>query len=979
MFQFQFPEFFLIALPAWFAVRRWGRTPAQTVWLLAVPLWLMFYGWQLVPRISGWALLIPLWLGLRDWARTASVTAWLRLATMALLLLALTGPEWNLGGRGIDVVVVADRSLSMPGQAQDNIRELFQNLERNRGTGDRLALVTFGAEPQLEQVLKRAGRLGEFTRPVNPNGSDLNAAVLGALNLIQPERPARILLLTDGEANGEDPRTAARRARESGVPVDYRLFERLQIGDAAVEDVLLPEVVAPREPFQFSVTLHSDRETPATLRVFRNGEPFAEKEVALTTGLSQLVFRDVLDGGGTFEYSAELSVDGDPLPENNIGRGVLRVDAGPRVLVLNTDGAAGNAAGALQSARIPVDVAVARTFPLSPQTLDRYRAVIVENVPADHFGRVKMEYLAQFVEDLAGGLMLTGGKASFGTGGYFKSPLDEVLPVSMELREEHRKMRVALAVVLDRSGSMAAPVKGNKTKMDLANLGTAECVRLLSPQDKVAVIAVDSSPHVVQELTSVDDPEAINADVTRIESGGGGIFVYTALVAAGEELMKADGYATRHIILFSDADDSEEPGDYKKLLDDYGQAGITVSVIGLGNQRSVDAGLLEDIAKRGGGNILFTEDAQELPRLFTQDTMSIARNTFIESDPETQPDGIPGRILPLSQLLGELGTGAFPPVDGYNLSYLKPDATAAVITEDEYLAPLSAFWYRGLGRASALTMEVDGRFSGRFGQWENYEDFLITHVRWLLGGGDPDDVFVTLRREGQDALVSVELDSERRSGRDSDPPQLTVVPPGSERAQAFRPDFQWTGPHTLEARFRLQRTGTYRTLVQTGPREFKRGPAVTLPYSPEYAPRTNQPSGRALLEEIAALSGGRSRTDVLEVFAQPPRAPLTVALLPWLCAAAVGLLLTEIAGRRLSLWERLAEAKAQTESAEEPLPQRKRRISWELLTRKKRKPREATASQSAESESPQPEPEPIDSESISDVLERAKQRARQRL
>ena len=39
---------------------------------------------------------------------------------------------------------------------------------------------------------------------------------------------------------------------------------------------------------------------------------------------------------------------------------------------------------------------------------------------------------------------------------------------------------------------------------------------------------------------------------------------------------------TRHIILFSDANDSEEPGDYVNLVDKMVKAGITVSVIGLG-------------------------------------------------------------------------------------------------------------------------------------------------------------------------------------------------------------------------------------------------------------------------------------------------------------------------------------------------------------------------------------------------------------
>jgi Mg-chelatase subunit ChlD len=972
MIQFLYPELFLLTIPLWFAVRRWGRLGSETAWLLAVPFWLTLYGWQFVPAVSGWVLPVTVWLGMREWVRAAGVTEWLRLVIVVLLLFALSGLQWNLGGRGIDILVVADRSHSMPAKAHDNIRELIQNLERNRGTGDRIGLVTFGTEPQLEHVLQRSSQMGEFTKEVNSHGSDLNAAVLTALNLVEKERPARILVLSDGEANGEDPRSAARRARENGVPIDYRLFERLRIGDVAVSEIMLPEAVAPREPFQFSVTVYADRETSGTVRVYREGQPFATKDAELTSGLNQLLFRDVLDGGGTFNYRVELDVPDDPLLENNQGSGVVRVDAGPRVLVLNSDGVGGNLVQALQAARIPVDVLLAKSHPLTLDALDRYRAVIVENVPAEDLGRVKMEHLAQFVDDLGGGLMLTGGERSFGTGGYFKSPLDDVLPVSMELREEHRKMQVALAVVLDRSGSMAMPVKGGKTKMDLANLGTAECVRLLVPQDMVAVIAVDSFPHVVQEITRVDDPEAITSKVTRIDSGGGGIYVYVALVAAGQELMKADNYKIRHIILFSDADDSEQPGDYKKLLKEFQNSGITVSVIGLGNKSSIHAQLLEDIAKRGGGNILFTEDAQELPRLFTQDTMSIARNTFIKRSDE-QPNGIPGRILPQSQLLGELGSGSFPAVNGYNLSYLKPDATAAVVSQDEFLAPWSSFWYRGLGRVSALTLEVDGRFSGGFGRWEGYEDFLITHTRWLLGGSNPNDVFVTLERAGQDALLTVELDPARNNKENAEPPQLTVVPPGVEREQAIHPEFHWIGPNTLQARFRLDSTGTYRTLVKTAQREFTRGPVVTLPYSPEYVPRTNQPDGKSLMDEMAELSGGKARADVLKVFDEPPRAPMTISLLPWLCLATICLLLVEIAGRRLSLWERAQEAVIPSLVRETVKSSRRWMPKWSLRIPKRRKASQAKPPDAGNA------PQPVSTESMTDVLERAKERAKRRL
>jgi Mg-chelatase subunit ChlD len=933
VFTCEFPEFLLLAIPLGFAFHRWGGFRIDWRWLIPVMMWI---GLALVVRLPWWLhvwLLLPLAMSLWPWLRETGVTGGLRLAIVTLLLLSLTGPEWNLGGQGIDVVLVADRSRSITEEAGKNIRELIHNVENSRRVGDRVAVVTFGGRAEVEHDLSSEATLGEYKQEVLPDGSDLNDALLKALELTSRNRPARILVLSDGEANGAPPAFAARRAREAGVPIDFRLFERRRVGDVAVRAIALPEEVSPREPFQFAVEVFADRDAPARVAVLRDGEVIATRASDLYAGSNRLTFRDLVETPGIHNYRVQLEVEGDPLVENNVGAGLVRVNAGPRVLVLNADGQPGNLVRELEAARLPVDVAVAAEHPLTQDSLDPYRAIVIENVPASDFGRIKMERLAQFVEDLGGGLLLTGGQRSFGVGGYFNSPLEDVLPVSMELREEHRKTRVAIAIALDRSGSMMASVRGGKVKMDLANLGTAECVRLLSAGDSVAVIAVDSSPHVIQPLTEVDDTERIAKKVLKIQSEGGGIFVYEALVAAGDELMQAS-QATKHIILFSDAADSEEPGDYRKLLEQFAGAGITVSVIGLGTKADPDAKLLEDVATRGRGNIMFTDDAEELPRLFTEDTMSVARSSFIEKDPTTQPDGIPGALLPDSRLMGNLlGTTpgvpdagsvrdaarSFPPADGYNLSYLKPEATAAVVSQDEYAAPFAAFWNKGLGRAAAITLEVDGNYSGAFGRWDHYDDFLITHVRWLLGGNDPGDVFVDIDRQGQDAVITVELDPNRPDRGSGGAPQLIVVPPGEERVARIEPDFTWIGPDTLQARFRMERAGSYRTLVvdrgtvpdassvRGGPARIARGPAVTLPYSPEFDPREGLPTGAAVLAELAELSGGVARTDVVDVLRNPPRSARTTSLLPWLFSLLIGLLLLEIVGRRLSLWELLVE------------------------------------------------------------------------
>jgi len=864
---------------------------------------------------------------------------------------------------------------------------LIRNLQTNRGPGDRIGIVTFGNQPAVESTPRQEGVLEEYAYRVLPDGSDLNAAIETSLSLVDATRPTRLFVMSDGEANGVNPTYAARKAREQRIPVDYRLFERLRIGDVAIDSLSMPESVAPREPFQFPVWVYSDRSTTGVLTLKREGQVLSEKTVSLDIGANRILFRDVIDRGGFFNYTAELSVPNDPLTENNVGVGIVRVDAGPKILVLNNDGTEDNLTRALRAGRIDLDVAAVLDHPLTQDALDPYRAVILENVPAGDLGRLKMERLAQFTEDMGGGLMLTGGERSFGTGGYFKSALDPTIPVSMEMREEHRKNQMALAVALDRSGSMAVPVNGGQTKMDLANIGTAECVNMLSAGDSVAVIAVDSQPHVVQPMTKLTDKAPIVNRIKKIESMGGGIFVYEALVAAGNEIVSAP-QTTKHIILFSDAADSEQPDNYKSLLKKYESLGITVSVIGLGTEQDPDAQLLKDIAKRGSGNIMFTNDPQELPRLFAEDTMSVARSTFITKD-ETQPDGIPGAVLPDAQLLGELETGGFPNVDGYNLSYLKPDATPVVVTQDEYTAPLSAVWYRGIGRAAALCLEVDGQHTGQFGRWENYEDFLITHARWLMSGRSPDDVFVDIERSGQDAVVQIELDPERTDPGNTQPPELIVVPPGQGREEVIKPDFLWTGPHSLEARFPLDRTGSFRTIVKTGSNKMTRGPAVSLPYSPEFAPRAGLPSGREILQQVAKTSGGTARTDVLSILDDPPRAASKKSLLPWLFSLSILLLIVEIAGRRLSLWERLKTTETVTSVEVEAAQARKQATPWwknwmPKLPKRNRKPQVSQSETSSETQSPpasQPPPgkeDDADSQKKKDVFAAAKERARKR-
>lgn len=71
-------------------------------------------------------------------------------------------------------------------------------------------------------------------------------------------------------------------------------------------------------------------------------------------------------------------------------------------------------------------------FPKDPEELYRYHAIILDDVEAAFFTQDQMSLLQQFVSQRGGGLLMMGGKGSFGEGGYARTPIAELLPVYLD-------------------------------------------------------------------------------------------------------------------------------------------------------------------------------------------------------------------------------------------------------------------------------------------------------------------------------------------------------------------------------------------------------------------------------------------------------------------------------------------------------------------------------------------------------------------
>ena len=904
-----------------------------------------------------------------------TATFGLRIAAALALVLALAAPYVRTTAPGRDVVVVVDRSRSMPAGGDDLALEQVRLVERERGPGDRVAVVAFGARAAIERLPSEDGRLDAFQRGIDPDGSSLGEALEAALGLIPEGRPGSVLLISDGEDNGLDPLPAARRAFARGVRVDVRPTPRTGVADLSVERLELPEEVEVGEPFQFSVWVRADRRVESEFVLERGGQRLTSGRRVFEAGANRLVFRDVLGDPGVAEYAVRLVAGDDRVPENNRGIGAVRALGTRPVLVVNHDGAVDTLVDVLRRAGLAVAVTTPEAAPLDRLALTGFRAVVLENVAANRLAR-GLGGLREFVLERGGGLLVTGGQASFGLGGYFRSSIDELLPVSMEMRQEHRKQGIALVVVMDRSGSMGMRATPTQTKMDLANLGAAAAIDLLAPIDSVGVIAVDSAPHLVQELTRVEEAAGLANQVLRTQAGGDGIFVFSGLRAAGVMLKEAT-QRNRHVILFSDAADSEEQQKVPELLAQFRQLGISVSVIALGTENDVDAGFLVDVAKRGNGEVYFTQDAAELPRLFAQDTLTASRATFVEEPTESA-------LLPDLFGLGELPADDFPVLPGYNLTYLRGGALAGIVTTDEYRAPVFAFQYQGLGRTAAFTGQIGGTFGAEVVAWEGFAPFFVTAVRWLIGQEEPEELFPSVRREGSHAVVAVEVDPDAPVPPDT--AHMAVRITAQDGATAELP-LERTGEHRFEARYPLEAEGIALGTVRLADGRSVELPPIALPYSPEFERSADPDRGERLLRRIARESGGAVAPLLPTLFEGERRGRTWRVITRELLLLALLLLLTEIAGRRLQLWGSL-RVPPTWRTAAAGLARAAGARAASLRTRLRRR-RPAPAGPAGAEPEPEPAevpappaaapPEPPREETMADALARAQREARRKL
>ncbi|MFM7182244.1 MAG: VWA domain-containing protein [Verrucomicrobiales bacterium] len=833
----------------------------------------------------------------------------LRAAALVMAVILLADPRLPSRSGGLDLWVLLDRSASTEDAVDRDLPEWRRLLMQAKpGRRDELHFLDFAAD-----VIPAPPDGGTSLYSSRRGATRTAQAISHVLARQDKDRPARVLVMTDGFAT-EPLGEAATKLQAEGIPLDFRRFGQIADGDTRLSRFEAPARAQPGEAFVLRVTVTGDGDAVVPVRFTRNGQPAGEASVQLKAGRGSLEMVDRIDSGGSHVYEATLLVPNDPHPANNVAKARVQIEGGPRVLLL-TRFPDDPMAEVFRGQGLEVEL-VTETKELDAGRLTGARAVVFNDVPAFDVPRPFLDALDFHVREQGAGLLMAGGKHSFGSGGYFQSPVDPLLPVSMELKSEHRKLAVAMAIVLDRSGSMGATVPGPGgkvlTKMDLANTGAASTIELLGVMDEVCVFAVDTSAHEIVRMAKVAEKRGEMIAKTRsIQTGGGGIYVYEGLSTAWKELKRSTA-GTRHLILFSDAADSEEPGEYKELIKDMRAGGATISVIGMGTDKDVDAALLKDIAKLGGGRIQFTEKAEQIPQLFAMETVTVARSAFIT---ESTPAKVTGNWAEVSgQSLDWL-----PAVDGYNLSYARDGAAVSLATGDEYSAPLVATLRRGLGRTAAVSFPLAGDQSAASRAWPGYSDFLKTLARWLVGPAMPPGLGLSHRIEGNRLSVRLSYANDDWARRLAKEPPILKLAIESEMTTVRDVPWQRISPGEFTASLELQENEVVRGAIQAGGHTAGFGP-LALGVSAEWA---FEPERLEELQAVSRTTGGRELIDLAQAWLKPEVGQRVDLRLP-LCIAVMLLLLLDAWQTRWQwTWKKRAVAEGGFDPANLPKAARK--------------------------------------------------------
>ncbi|GAB4109378.1 MAG: VWA domain-containing protein [Roseiflexaceae bacterium] len=844
------------------------------------------------PELLWLILLLPLFwvIWWRSARRIHPLAVVLRLLMAGLLVVALADPLIGARPGGTDqptLVLAVDQSDSLGDLGREELRR--RAAQAAQSFDGRVELIYFGANQSSADTSQQVDSSLLLPPPSTVLQADQTniAAAIGVARSLIGTHQGEILLLTDGLPTTGDALAAAAAAGEAGIVIRTDLYVAPESAEIWLQAIEAPPSLRQGEEFTFEVVLGSRSDASAALRVAVGGDQVVDQQVQVAPGENRFRYTGQAGNPGVLTIRAEVAGDSDTVLRNNAAATTALVAPAPNILIVEGQPTVGRVLQlALQPLSINTDLIAPDALPTSLSKLVRYDGMVLIDVTAGDLSLDQMATIREFVRSEGRGLVATGGRASFTLGSYKGTPLEEVLPVSMNPPERNERPPISLLMIMDQSASMG-PNTGD-SKFNMAKESAILTAEALRENDRIGLLAFDIGQQWILDFQPVGAALSISQIQEAIASIplGGGTDILGALQRGLPELADEPN-PVRHALLLTDGRSfTTSRASYQSLIERMRTSGMTVSTIAIGSDADTD--LLREIAQLGGGRYHFADTPADIPRL------TLLESEILRTEPQVEGEFRAEQLIPHPTLRSFSGND-LPALQGYVATTIKPEAEMVLQSPEN--DPVLAAWQYGLGRAVAWTPGIEAPWASNWSNWPEYGRFWSGLIRYTLP--EPDSGPLQLRVVGQQNRATISAEVVGGSGEPLDLATLQVdltLPDGSARSLELRQvaPGRYAQEVTLpqEGAYALSARATKEDLVRTGETGF------VLSYPDEYRPSLNSSTmqGAALLDalQVASQPGGAA--------GEPPGGLPTGqegwSLWPWLVALATAFWLLEVAIRR---------------------------------------------------------------------------------
>ncbi len=580
----------------------------------------------------------------------------------------------------------------------------------------------------------------------------------------------------------------------------------------------------------------------------------------LQRGINVFTLKQLITEPNFYTFTAEFipaQDSGDRRTINNVAEGFTHARGKAQVLLIEgTHGEHAELIKALREKEIEVKPLLAPRIdgsggiggdplPTDLAQLQPYDAVILANVPKEAFTESQHQLLASNCHDMGAGLIMLGGRDSFGAGGWMNTPVEKALPVDMQIKA--LKVQGIGAMVLIMHASEIA--EGNYWQKVVAKAA----INALSSYDYTGMLHWEGQEAWLFTLRPIGaGRNSMLRAIDRMTPGDMPDFD-PSLVMAMKGLNNVRDAMTKHIVVISDGDPTPSTS---SVISQLVQSKITVTAVltaAHGNDANAIS-VMRNLAMRTKGRFYNVTNPRALPRIYQKEARTISRPLIFEQPTPWAPRLNSPITEPVMGLTDEL-----PPITGLVLTSPKENELVEIPIVSPLptgqVNPILAHWTFGLGRSVAFTSDAGRRWAKAWPDWKSYAAFWSQVVRWSMRPAERGNLTLSVRREeGRIKVVVDALDKDSQflnflqiQGNMVDPDlksrpiELVQTAPG--RYEATVENAEASGNYFVNLGYR----GPDKTqgVISTG---------VSVPYSDEYRELRSNPT---TLETLASLTDGQ--------------------------------------------------------------------------------------------------------------------------